>query len=163
MDINVFPLVTQQMSVKQAFEELKFADRSALVVNDGTRYAFVQAPHIVFAMARRTARVLKPLMERTPLQVFPTSTLSGNQLDFRKSPNLKAMEQYMDDAGVRFVLVALAPGRAVVASRSEDDMAPAIATPRDCYCETDEKAVSPGVDGGDCPHNRRHKGTVVCC
>ena len=163
MEIDIFPVVLPETPIASALQSMQWANRSALVVRGvGAQYSLVEAPEIVFAKAEGTAQTLAPLTSRTPLSLVPPNLIvPGAPLDFGMLPTELALEQFMDGANVRFVILAITPTRAVVASRNETDM-PDQASPRDCYCKTDRKPVVPGVPNGNCPHNGSHLGTVRC-
>jgi hypothetical protein len=162
VDFEAYPVVTHQSTLKQAFQEMKDACRSALVVTNGSKYAFVEAPEIVLATSEQTAATLEPLMKRTPLDIVPMSKIGGDALDFTQQALQVQLEQYMDDANVRFVLLAVSFSSAIVASRSEEETMKSRASPRDCYCRVDRLPVSPGRTGGNCPHDATHTATVRC-
>ena len=161
MEIDVFPVVPDDYLLPWAFDLMTSWNRSALVVKDAQRYALVEAVDVVIAMSERTAGVLTPLMVRHPLVfvTLPPTALTG--FDFSQPGSQAAVERAMDDAKASYALLAVSASRAVVASRHEDLM-PTQAAPKDCYCRTDRKTVSPGTNGGNCPHDHRHIGTVRC-
>jgi hypothetical protein len=158
VEIQTFRVVSPVTSIDDAIKRMRADRRSALVVEHGPQYSLVEAPEVVFASADGTHTTLNGLLTRTPLEFVP---LPPGPLDFRNQNLRSAVETHMDQTGVRFALLAVTYDKAVVASRSETDMEPAEASPRDCYCKTDRGEVLPGTHYGDCP--RGHYGTVRCC
>jgi hypothetical protein len=162
MEIDLFPLADPMWPLDSAFIVLKSENRSALVYQSGPSYWFVDAADIVIAKAEGTAQLLGQLTNLTPLPLFSLASMPDGFLDFRDVRWAGEVERYMDATKVQFVILAMTPSRALVASRHEPLMTPKQASPRDCYCKTDRQPVSPGVAGGNCPFDSAHVGTVRC-
>jgi len=165
MQIDIFPLVAVGETLDRAFGSMTELKRSAMVVDSGplsaSRYAFVEAVDVVFAMSDGVSRVEQPLTSRTPLRMLTPMDLGLQAFIFGVSEADGALERYFAQFQDDLVLLAVTGTRAVVASRHEYKM-PDPATPNDCYCKLDRKAVSPGKNHGDCPHDPRHSGAVRC-
>lgn len=161
MEIQMFPIVDATTRPLDAFNVLKWANRSALVVPEGPQFSFVDAADIVFAHVDHQAQNLAQISKKTSLPVFQ-DTLAVGVFDFRDPMVASRVESYMDAHAVRFVILAMTYSRALVASRHEPEMDPKQASPRDCYCRTDREPVEQGVDNGNCPHDPAHVGTVRC-
>jgi len=171
MEIDSVPLASADLRLDYALANLRQACRSALVMADGPSYSLVTAADIVIALAEKSSRDLSGIKERIRLTTFsPSVKLASFSpwktpdrfLDFRNPQLARELEEYLDEQNVRFAILALSYSRALLMSRHEGDMAPLQASPLDCYCKTDRKAVSPGVDRGNCPHDSSHRGTVRC-
>jgi hypothetical protein len=171
MEIDSVPLASADLRLDYALANLRQACRSAIVIADGPSYSLVTAADIVIALAEKSFRDLSGIKERVSVATFsPSVKLASFSpwktpdrfLDFRNPQLARELEEYLDEQNVRFAILALSYSRALLMSRHEGDMAPLQASPLDCYCKTDRKAVSPGVDGGNCPHDSSHRGTVRC-
>ncbi len=162
MEIEVFPVVDSKLSLDNALAVLKQGNRSAIVIQEGEFYSLVEAPDIVIGAAEGAAPHLSRLQGLLKLNVLPLSTITAGLLDFNNPDVVGELERYLDTSGSRFVILAATPSRALLASRSELDMMPLQASPRDCYCKSDRKPVFPGVHYGNCPHDSNHVGTVRC-
>ncbi|MGA2736732.1 MAG: hypothetical protein ABSG65_04700 [Bryobacteraceae bacterium] len=162
MEIELFPVYDSGLNLQNALSFLKQENRSAIVVQEGNSYALAEVPDMVIAAAEKTATELKQLTTLVPLTVLPFSAISEGLLDFRNPSTISSLERYLDALQQRFVILAVTPARALVASRHEPDMTPLQASPQDCYCKIDRKPVSPGVRYGNCPHDSKHVGTVRC-
>ena len=171
MEIDSVPLASSDLRLDYALANLRQACRSAIVISEGPSYSLVTAADIVIALAEKSSRDLSGIKERMGLVTFSPSVRLANftlwetpdrLLDFRNSELARELEEYLDEQNVRFAILALSYSRALLMSRHEGDMAPLQASPLDCYCKADRKAVSPGVDRGNCPHDSSHRGTVRC-
>lgn len=171
MEIDSFPLASPDLRLDYALANLRQASRSALVIADGPSCSLVTAADIVIALAEESLIDLSGIKEGIELATFSPSVRLVNFslwktpdrfLDFRNPQLARQLEEYLDEQKVRFAILALSHSRALLVSRYEGDMAPLQASPLDCYCKTDRKAVSPGVDRGNCPYDSSHRGTVRC-
>ncbi|HZC22680.1 MAG TPA: hypothetical protein VE866_05020 [Candidatus Binatia bacterium] len=171
MEIDSVPVASSDLRLDYALANLRQACRSAIVIAEGSSYSLVTAADIVIALAEKSSRDLSGIKERLGLATFTPSVRLANFslwkapdrfLDFRNAQLARQLEEYLDEQKVRFAILAMSYSRALLVSRHEGDMAPLQASPLDCYCRTDRKAVSPGVDRGNCPHDSSHIGTVRC-
>jgi hypothetical protein len=165
MEIDIFPIVFAGETLDSAFGSMTYLNRSAMVVDSGPlsadRYAFVEAADVVFAMSDGVKKVEQPLTSRTPLRLLRPMDLGLQAFIFGVSEADGALEKFFAGVQDDLALLAVTGTRAVVVSRHEYKM-PGQATPKDCYCTLDRKPVSPGKNHGDCPHDRRHSGSVRC-
>src|SRR5262245_22204320 len=161
MEIDFFPVTSPQATLQQALDLMEFENRSGVVVDAGYQCSFVRAGEVVVAMVEKTAGTLEPLADKNPISFVAPPDVGLPYFDFREGAPHVALEKYLNARQLKFALIALSSTRAIVASRHEDDM-PEHAKPRNCYCRTDYKAVSPGTNGGNCPYDSRHAGTVRC-
>ncbi|MGA8429274.1 MAG: hypothetical protein WB729_05605 [Candidatus Sulfotelmatobacter sp.] len=171
MEIDSVPLARSDLRLVDALANLRQTCRSAIVIAEGPSYSLVTAADIVIALAEKSSKDLSGIEERVRLAIFsPSLKLAsfspwktpGRFLDFRNPELARELEEYLDEQNVRFAILALSYSRALIMSRHEGDMAPLQASPLDCYCKTDRKAVSPGIDRGNCPYDSSHRGTVRC-
>lgn len=173
MEIDSFPLASSpDLALGNALAILKENMRSAIVVAEDASYSMVTAADIVIANAEQSAATLGGIRDRLqlitfpyrtlPLLAFPHGVFTRAVLDFRDPALARLLEQYLHKRKARFAILGLSFSRALLVSVSESDMHPLQASPKDCYCKADGKAVSPGVHLGDCPHDLSHKGTVRC-
>jgi hypothetical protein len=161
MQIDIFPVVWPEMPLQAAFDAMKSENRSAVVVNSISSFSLVEAVDVVVAIAEKTATNLVPLTKRHPMTLIQPADVGLSVFDFREGAPHVALEKYLRDSKAVFALVGLTSARAIVASRHEDDM-PVQAGPKDCFCKSDRKEVLPGKNGGNCPHDASHVGTVRC-
>jgi hypothetical protein len=171
MEVDSVPVASSDLRLDYALANLKQAGRSAMVIADGPSYSLVTAADIVIAAAERSSSDLSGIKDRMRLATFSPSVKLASFtlwktpdrfLDFRNPQLARELEEYLDEQNVHFAILALSYSRALLVSRHEGDMLPLQASPVDCYCKTDRKAVSPGVDRGNCPYDSSHRGTVRC-
>src|SRR5437660_840885 len=171
MEIDSVPVASSDLRLDYALANLRQACRSAIVIADGPSYSLVTAADIVIALAEKSSIDLSGIKERVRLATLSPSVKPASFslwrtpdrfLDFRNPQLARELEEYLDEQNVRFGILALTYSRALLMSRHEGDMHPLQASPLDCYCKTDRKAVSPGVDRGNCPYDSSHRGTVRC-
>ena len=159
MEIDVFPVVSSDTPLNAAFGIMQAANRSALVVQTGADYAFVDAAEVVFAMSGRQAFDLRLLTADHPLRLLTPSDIAQNSFTFLPDAAYLALDQYFLASNQTYALLAVTPTRAIVVSRNEIFM-PEQTSPKDCYCMHDRKPVPRGKNHGTCPDG--HVGAVRC-
>jgi len=159
MEVDVFPVVSSDTPLNAAFAIMQEANRSALVVQTGADYAFVDAADIVFAISGRQAFDLRLLTSRHRLRLIVPGDINQRAFEFLQGWSHVAMTDFLDSAHETYALLAVTHTRAVVVSKHEDEM-PQQGSPRDCYCTHDRKPVTRGKNHGTCPDG--HVGAVRC-
>jgi hypothetical protein len=162
MEIDIFPVLGSNEPLTRAFDVMTASSRSGVVVESHDSYSLIEAVDVVVGIAEQGSHaVLGQVQNGVPLPLLQPSDLGLTTFDFRLGSTHHALEQYLDGQKTSLALLVVTGWRALVASRNEYKM-PEQAAPKDCFCKTDRKPVSPGVDKGDCPHDTRHLGSVRC-
>jgi hypothetical protein len=148
----LLPVIDASVSALEAMDLMRSHSLSGVIAHKDNKFQLYTASQIVSRLADdRSSRLAD--VESTELHSRR-----------KRSRTMRSLGLRPDSPGIAAVKDALAGSsrtpRSVLFSVDASLIPLLEATPRDCYCRVDGKAVVGGTNGGDCPYG--HRGSVRC-
>lgn len=162
MDIVELPIVYGDSTLRDAFNVMQKARRSAVVFRDGSDLWLTEAVDIARGLMENKNN-LSRLHERQKLHVpslLRLGTLGVSLAD--PLSTWREMESFLDETQQLYAILATGKNQIVLVSRHESGITNLEPAPRTCYCTSyPPRCYGTGsVKGGNCSNG--HKGSVYC-